>query len=154
MAPCSICYLIVMLFYFEKKWLLIRNLAAILPLKSKLSGKFQRFNAKDGRSKWWKVVEFQKVSIKTKNCKTFYEAQAVSQPPSGNYSGSPHPTPHQIKPYYVLRRYMEIHRHFLSKCFKNAVLGRPEMVQYKCFFWHQTETYLLEKRLSSRKSEN
>ena len=26
--------------------------------------------------------------------------------------------------------------HLLSKGFKNAVLGRQEMVQCKCFFWH------------------
>ena len=30
------------------KWLFMRNLATILPLKSKLSGKFQRFNAMYG----------------------------------------------------------------------------------------------------------
>ena len=45
MAPCLICYFIVILFYIERKWLLMRNLATILPLKSKLSGKFQPFNA-------------------------------------------------------------------------------------------------------------
>ena len=79
-----------------------------------------------------------------KNCKTFCKAQIASrlkeiiQPP-------PHPTPHQIKPYYVsrtkilLRRYIEIQRHLFSKCFKNAVLGRQEMVQCKYFFWHQTK---------------
>ena len=48
MAPCLICYFIVILFYIERKWLLLRNLARILPLKSKLSGKFQCFNAIDG----------------------------------------------------------------------------------------------------------
>ena len=36
------------LFYIEGKWLLMRNLAAILPLKSELSGKFLgNFNAAD-----------------------------------------------------------------------------------------------------------
>ena len=64
MAPCLICYFIVILF----KWLFMRNLATIFPLKSILSGKFQ--------------------------------------------------------------------------CFKNAVLGRQEMVQCKCYFWHQTEPLL------------
>ena len=51
------------------------------------------------------------------------------------------PTHHQqIKSYFVsgtkifLRRYREIYRHLLSKCFKNAVLGRQEIVQYRCFF--------------------
>ena len=33
------------LFYIERKRLLMRNVAPILPLKCKLSGKFQRFNA-------------------------------------------------------------------------------------------------------------
>ena len=35
-------------------------------------------------SKCWKIVEFQKISIEMKNCKTFYEAQTAS----GNYSAS------------------------------------------------------------------
>ena len=51
MAPCLICYFIVILFYIERKWLLLRNLARILPLKSKLSGKFQCFNAVNGSIK-------------------------------------------------------------------------------------------------------
>ena len=74
-----------------------------------------------------------------KNCKTFYEAQTANhlmeivQRPSK-------PTPNQIKYYYVfgtknfLRRYTEIYRHLLSKCFGNVVLERQEMVQCKCFF--------------------
>ena len=41
-------FFIAVLFHIERKWLLMRNLAAILTLKSKLSGKFQRFNAIDG----------------------------------------------------------------------------------------------------------
>ena len=76
-----------------------------------------------------------------KNCKTFYEAQTASclkeiiEPPPNSQ-----PTPHKIKSYYVfgtkifLRRYTEIYKHLLSKCFKNAVPGRQEMVQRKCFF--------------------
>ena len=35
-------------------------------------------------------------------------------------------------------------KHLLSKCFKNAVLRCQEMVRCKYFFWHQTETCLLE----------
>ena len=35
-------------FIFEKKLLLMRNLAIIFPLKPKFSGKLQRFNANDG----------------------------------------------------------------------------------------------------------
>ena len=48
MAPCIICCFTVRLFYIEREWLLMRNLAIALPLKSKLSGKFQRLNAMDG----------------------------------------------------------------------------------------------------------
>ena len=65
----------------------MRNLAIILPLKSKLSGKFLRFNTIDV-SKYWKVVEFRRASIKMKNCKIFYETQTAShlkeviQPPT------------------------------------------------------------------------
>ena len=49
--------------------------------------KFQRFNAIWG-SKWCKIAEFQKTSIKMKNFKTFYEAwtasrlKEITQPPS------------------------------------------------------------------------
>ena len=53
MALCLI-YFIVILFYIERKWLLLRNLARILPLKSKLSGKFQCFNAIIGSIKMLK----------------------------------------------------------------------------------------------------
>ena len=39
----------------------------------------------------------------------------------------------------------------LSKCINKAVLKRQEMVQCKCFFWHQTETCLLENLCKVRK---
>ena len=48
MARCLICYFISILFYIERKWLLMRNFVRILSLKSKLSGNFQCFNAIDG----------------------------------------------------------------------------------------------------------
>ena len=137
------CHII---FYWEKA-IFLRNLVTILLLKSKFSGKFQRFNATD------RYIEMLKnswisISIKTKNCKTSYEAQIVSrfkkiiQPP-------PFPS-HHIKSYYVfgtkifLGRFTELYRDFLSKYYKNAVFGRQEMVQCQCFFWHQTETFFLE----------
>ena len=68
------------LFYIERKWLLMKNFVAILPLKSKLSGKFQRFNviAIDRSIKMLKIVEFSKTSIKTKNYKIFYKPQTAS----------------------------------------------------------------------------
>ena len=54
MAPCLICYFIVILFYIERKRFFMRTLAAILPLKSKLLGKFQHFNDIDGSIKTMK----------------------------------------------------------------------------------------------------
>ena len=78
----------------------MRNIAAILPLKSKLPGKFERFNAINRCIEMLKIVEFSKISIKIKNCKTFCKAQTANrlkkfiQPP-------PHPTPHQIKVSWV-----------------------------------------------------
>ena len=47
--PWLICCFIVIFLYIERRWLLKRNVATILPVKSKLSGKFQRFNTIDGR---------------------------------------------------------------------------------------------------------
>ena len=47
MAPWLICCFIVILFYIDRKRLLMRNLATISPLKFKFSGKFQRFNVID-----------------------------------------------------------------------------------------------------------
>ena len=78
MAPCLICHFAVILPYFKRKLLLMKYIAIILPLKSKLSGKFQRFNAKEEVSKCGKIVEFPKISIKMKNWKTFYEAKTAS----------------------------------------------------------------------------
>ena len=54
MTPSLICYFIVILFYIERKWRRMRNLAIILPLKSELPGKFQRFNT------WWKYRKLKK----------------------------------------------------------------------------------------------
>ena len=111
MAPCLICYFVVKLFYIERKWLLMRNLATILPLKSKLSGKFQLFNAIERSINMFNKILLRLYVFGTKS---------------------------------FLRRYTEIYKHLLSKCCKNAALWRQEMVQPKCFFWHQTQTCLLE----------
>ena len=76
------------LFYNERKWLLMRNLAVILPLKCKFSGQFQRFDATD----------------KSIKIEMLFPTSHV--PPS--------PTP--IKFYYLsetkifLRRYLQIYR--------------------------------------------
>ena len=92
-----------------------------------------------------------------KNRKTFYETKTVGylkeiieiiQSPT-----TPHPPTSSDKILLHLRnknflmeiyRNIQIYRHFLLKCFKNAGLGRQEMVQYKCLFSHQTSTYILE----------
>ena len=58
----------------------MRNVATILPLKSKLSRKFQRFSGTDGSIEMLKkIVEFPNISIKMKYFKTFCEAQIASR---------------------------------------------------------------------------
>ena len=132
MTAYLICYFIVILFYIEKRWLLMRNLATILPLKSKLSGKFQLFNAIDGRIEMLKNSWNSKNPFKMKNCTTFYEAQIASRLKEIILPPPTHP--YQIKSYYVfktkifLRRYAGKFGHLLSKCFKNTFFGRQEMV--------------------------
>ena len=96
-------------------------------------------------SKCLKMLEFQKNSIKMKNCKTFYETQTASylkeiiQPPQPTL-----PSDKILLCFWkiLIRRYTEIYRHLLSKCFNNAVLWRQEMMLPKCFFWNQTETFV------------
>ena len=65
----SYCFTFILL-HIERKWLLKKNIATISPLNSKLSAKFQRFNAIHGSIKMLKKVEFQKLSIKMKNFKS------------------------------------------------------------------------------------
>ena len=64
----------------------MRNLATILPLKSKLSGKFERFNAIGGSIEMLKNSWISKFSIKMK---------IFSESPKEIFS------PHHIKPSYV-----------------------------------------------------
>ena len=71
MAPCLIYCFIVILLYIERKWVLMRNLATILSLKSKLCGKFYSFNAIDGRAEMLKKMNFQKFKWKWKILKHF-----------------------------------------------------------------------------------
>ena len=84
MALSLICFFIVGFFYIERKWLLMRSLATILPLKSKLSQKFQRFNTLD------------RFSIKMKNCKTLYEVQTTSRLKEIFQPPPTHPSPDKI----------------------------------------------------------
>ena len=67
----NLFFFFVILFHIERKWLFMRNFATILPLKSKLSGRFQSFNAID------RSIEMLK--IKMKNCKAFCKAQTASR---------------------------------------------------------------------------
>ena len=110
-TPCLICYFIVILFYIESKRLLISNACTILPFKFKLSGKFQSFNAIDGGSikMLKKKTDFTKISIKRKNCKTFYEAQKAS------YLIQPART-HSPPDIILLRLW---NKHFLTGIYKN-----------------------------------
>ena len=71
------------------------NLATILPLKSKLSLKFQRLSANDGSIKMLKNSWISKNSVKMKNFTTFYEPHTTKL--LRNYSN-----PHQIKACYFL----------------------------------------------------
>ena len=67
--------------------------------------------------------------------KTFYQAQTTR-----HIKEIVQPMPPQTKASYVsgtkifLWRFTGICRYLLSKCLVNAVLGRLEMVQCKCFF--------------------
>ena len=77
--------------------------------------------------KFWKIAEFLKISIKRKIAKNFMRPKqwaALRKLLSL-------PQPDKI----FLQRYTEIYRYFLSKCFKNAVLGRQEIVQCKYLFF-------------------
>ena len=92
-------------------------------------------------SKCWKIAECCKVSIKMKNRKIF--ARPKKRAALRKLLSLPHPTSHQTDA-TLLRLWNKNYRHLLSRCFKNVVLGRQEMVQCKYVFWHQTETCLLE----------
>ena len=126
----------------------MRYLAIILSSKSKLCGKFQRLNTKLLKYRNAKIVDFQKISNKKKNYKTFYKTQTASCLKEIIQPRQPPISPDKILIHLwnknFLKRYTEINKYLLSMCFKKVVLGRQEMVQCKCFFWHQTETCLLE----------
>ena len=126
MAQCLICcFIVIFILYWEKVTSYDEKLSHNITLKVQIVWKISAFQCPRWkyRSKYWKIVEFQKNSVKMKNSKTFYMAQTASC----------------FKSYYVfgtkifLRRYTEMYRHLFSKCFKNAVLGRQEMVQHNFF---------------------
>ena len=118
MALCLICYFIVILFYIRRKWLLMRNLATILPLKSKLPGKLQHFNAIAGSAEMLKVVEFPKVPIKMKKCKHFTRQK---QPVALRKSFSL-PSPDEIS----LRLW---NKNFLTEIYRNMLIFAFKVLQ-------------------------
>ena len=95
----------------------------VLPLKSKLSGKFQRFNAINRSIEMLKIVEFSKISIKIKNCKTFCKAQTANR--LKKFIQSP---PHQNKPYYVSET------NFFKETFRNIQTFAFKVLQ-ECSSW-------------------
>ena len=151
MAPWLIC-LFVTLLYIERKWLM-RNFARVLPLRSKLSGKFQRFNAVNGSMEMlinsWISKKFK---LKWTVLKHFKQWTALRK----LFSPLPPPSPPAVESF--LRHW---NKNFLTEIysniktlafnyFENAVLWVLEMVQRKCFFWYQPKTCLLENWLSER----
>ena len=149
------CLFFIILFYIAIKWLLMRNVASVLPLKSKLSGKFQRFNAINRCIEMLKIVKFSKISIKIKIVKHFASPKQwtalrnlFSLPPS-HFSPSTTRTNLTTSRKQFFFKEIYRNRHLLSTCFKNVVLGRQEMVLYKYFFWYHSEKCLLEN-LSER----
>ena len=90
--PCLVCYFIVVLFYIERKWLLMRNLATSSPLTSKLSGKFQCFNAMDGSIE---MLKNRWISKNFNSSETFQEAQTASRLKE---IIKPLPNPHHLPP--------------------------------------------------------
>ena len=100
-GPMFNLFFFAILFYIERRWHLTRKLLTILPLKSKLSGKSQRFNALDRSIKMLKNSWiFKNINLKEKHFKRFWKAEAAShlkeviQP-------THHWTRYQIKPCYV-----------------------------------------------------
>ena len=115
MAPSLICFFIVVFFSIERKWLLMRSLATILPLKSKLSRKFQRFNTLD------------RFSIKMKNCKTLCEVQTASRLKEIFQPPLTHPSPDKI----LLRLW---NKNFITEIYRNIQAFTFKVFQ-ECGSW-------------------
>ena len=133
MTPWLIFCFTVILLHIERKLLLKENLTAILPLKSELFGKFQRFNAIDGNIEMLKKVEFLKISVKMKILKCFVSPKQQS---AWMKLFSPPPDKSFLR-LGIKNVWTEIYRKFCE----NAVLGRLEMVHCKCFFFFASEIH-------------
>ena len=80
--------------------------------------------------KCWKTVEFPNISIKKSKTENHSLRKSFSpHPPNKNFLC--------LCNKIFFWRFAEMYRHLISKCFENAVFGCIEMVQCKCFIWHQ-----------------
>ena len=77
MATWLLCCFTDIILHIEGNWLLKKNLATILPLRSKLFGKFHCFNVIDGSIEMLKNSWISKNSNDIKSFKTFYESQIL-----------------------------------------------------------------------------
>ena len=133
----------------------MRNSAAILPLNSNWSGKFQRFNATHGGIEMLKN-NFQKLQLKWKIVIHFTRPkhQAATRK---LFSFSPTHTNKFLLQINLtwnktfLARYKKIYRYLLSKRFKNTVLESQEMVQCK-YFSDNKQKHLCWKICKARKT--
>ena len=149
MVPFSICYFIDILFYILRKWLLIKNLARILSLKSKLPGKCRRFYAINKSIKILKKnLIFQKFQLNWKIVKHFTGPKQLAALMKLFCVLTTHsPSDKILLRLWKKTFFTEIYRNILTFAFKvlqECSFGRQEMVECKCFFWHQTEACLLE----------
>ena len=160
MVPCLICCFIVTLFHIERKWLLIRNSTIILPLKSKLSAKFQRFNAIDGSIKMLKISWiWKKNQLKWKVVKHFTRASKETIQGPAN----PPPLDKTLLCLWNKNFLTEIYRNTYYICVQTA--SRMSFLGVKK--WYSANVFLAtnrnmfagkfakpERRLTSRKFEN
>ena len=110
-------------YFILSKWLFTRNLPIILPLKSRLSGKFRCFIAT--------YESIKKFQLKWKILKhlTRPKRKIVRSPQQIKAS-------HVSGTYIFLPRYTEIYRHLFSKCFENVLFRKrkgAEKVHCKCY---------------------
>ena len=133
---------VVLASYIERKCFLKRNLATMLPLKSKLFRKFQNFNPIGGSIKILKIDEFSKISIKDiwKKLKHFTRWKQWA---ALRKLFSQHP-PNNLASYIsgrtkiFLHKFTGLYRHLRWRetfDFENAVFGNLKMVQCKCSIW-------------------
>ena len=133
------------LFYIERYWHLTRNLDRILPLMSKLSGKFHRFSAINGSIEMLKNGLISKTQSKW-DFKLFCEAQTMSYVKEITQIS----LPHQIKALNIsgtkilIQKFTRTYKHLFSECLENLVSRHLEMVLWNVSFWHQPEILLLE----------